>query len=259
MELQKDPEQPPIPPEPKSGFANDSFGTFILISMALHIAFSMGIEIKNWLLPEKTIIIPEAIRVDVVALPEKMEEPPAPTPPPPQAKPPPEPPPKPETPPLPKPDPKPDTKKLKDAEKQAMQKLNEMDAVQKMQHELEEQKKKPEPEKKPAPAYKGNIISSGNSFGGLAKLKVNSYLEDLTKQVREHWVLPQWLSDANLKAQVIVAVNESGNLVRREIYVSSGNTVFDQSCLAAVAEAAPFPPPPDEVREALLLIRFPFE
>jgi TonB family protein len=228
---------------------NDSFKTFVAVSLAVHLIVVFGVTIKQAFFNNQTIIVPQAMRVDIVALPDKEVERPAPVAPAPK----PVAIPKPEAKPLPKPKPK---ENLKDSEKKALEKLKELEAIDKIKSAVSEEKAKPEP----VPTVKkGNIVSSGSSFSGISQLRVNEYLSSLTAKVQDHWTLPQFLSDSNLKAAVLIDIDAQGNLVKREIYASSGNSVFDASCMSAVADAAPFTPPPDEVKNALLLIRFPFE
>ncbi len=230
---------------------NDSFRTFLNISIAIHISIIAGSFIKHWLMPGQMLVVPEAIRVDVVALPDKL---PPPAPPVQQA---------PKMPPLPvakitppKPTPPVKPKNFKSTQNQALAELKAMEEIEKMQQQLNASTAKPAPEK--TPKYKGNIISSGDSFSGLSRLHVNDYLAALKAKVQAHWTLPQWLSDANLKAQVIVTLDADGSISRSQIYASSGNAIFDNSCLAAIQNASPFSPPPDEVKNSVLLIHFPF-
>lgn len=226
---------------------DDSFRTFLIVSIAIHFALIGGTLIKHWLLPSKTIVIPEAIRVDMVGLPEKIQPPPAP----PRVKPP-------APAPIVQKKPAPQKANLKAEQQQAFAKLQAMEAIKKMQQQLEQHNTKPQQTPPPKPTYKGNIISSGDSFSGLSRLHVNDYLSAIKKKIHSNWSLPQWLSDSNLKAQVVVTLDSSGAITRSQIYVSSGNSMFDNSCLAAVQQSSPFAPPPAEVRGAVLLIHFPF-
>ncbi len=224
---------------------DDAFRTFLILSIALHFFLISGTLLKHWLMPSKTIIIPEAIRVDMVALPDKIER----AKPIPQVKPPPPVKVTQHKPTKPKPN-------FLAQQQQAFAQLQAMEAIEKMKKELADRKTKPVPPKKQV--YKGNIISSGDSFNGLARLEVNQYLSALKKKIHQNWSLPQWLSGSNLKAQVIVTLDSSGAVTRSQIYVSSGNSMFDNSCLAAVQQASPFAPPPAQVANAILLIKFPF-
>lgn len=233
---------------------DDSFKLFVLVSLVIHLSVIFAISIKNaFFMSNETIVIPQSMRVDIVALPDKATEEPAPKP----AKVAPTPP----KPTPPKPAPKVEPKEnVKDLQKRALEKLKAQTAIDKIKNEVDEEKAKAAKDEPAKPKQvKGNIVSSGSSFSGMSQLRVNEYLEDLTARLRDHWSLPQWLSEANLKASVVIDIDDRGNLVRREIYASSGNQVFDSACLAAVADASPFAPPPNELKSRLIMVRFPFE
>lgn len=234
----------------------ENFKNFLMISLLLHLSFLLMIPLKNLILPERTLNLAKSIRVDVVALPEKaLEDALTVTP---------------ETSTslptnkniikeiIDKKNEVKDLTKTKEAQSKALDRLKALQALEKITQEMNENKlQKTNPVK--TPPYKGQIISSGRSFTGLSRLRINEYLENLTEQIHNQWELPQWLSNVSLKAVVVVSVDSRGYAIKNEIYVSSGNTVFDESCLAAVNASLPFASPPDEVREALLLVRFPFE
>lgn len=231
---------------------DDSFKNFLIASVLLHSSFFIFVTVKNFILPSDIIEVPQSIRVDMVALPDKMTDPtpPAPTPTVEVKK---QPPPEPAKP-IEK---KTNTQSLKDTQKKALEKLKAMQALDKIKNEVAQKNETKTPT--PAPQYKGNIISSGNSFTGLSKLRVSDYLLSLTSKVRDHWVLPQWLNNQNMKAAVLITLDDRGYVVKKEIYQSSGNSIFDSSCLAAVTDASPFVDPPEEVKGAQILVRFPFQ
>lgn len=232
---------------------NDKFKTFVLVSLAVHLTLIFAVAIKNLIFESDTIVVPPSMRVDLVALPDKpTEEPvskPAATPktaPKPQAKP---------EPAKPKP-----VENVKDTQKRALEKLKALNSIDKIKNEVEASKEKAAEQEAPKPkVVKGNIVSSGSGFSGLSQLRVSEYIEDLKAKIHEHWAIPQYLSDSNLKASILIDLDERGNLVRREVYATSGNSVFDSSCMAAVANAAPFGPPPNELKSARIMIRFPSE
>ncbi len=74
--------------------------------------------------------------------------------------------------------------------------------------------------------------------------------------VRQHYALPEAynLKNADLAVIVEVMLNEKGELVKHEIYQSSGDKIFDELALKAVKNAAPLPPPPkDQIGEPIHL------
>ena len=90
---------------------------------------------------------------------------------------------------------------------------------------------------------RGNQLSKGNSLTGLTQLEYNRYLSILEKKVKQNWNLPSWLLNSPLKAQVLVLVDSSGEILEKKISVSSGNIDFDDYALRAIEQSRPFPPP----------------
>jgi TonB family protein len=233
-----------------STYQEDSFKSSFWLSLICHFILLFGATLKVLFFPSDIIEIPDSIRVDLVALPDKPSDVM-----PPMAES------KKETSPIKplepvKEKPKVDTKKT---QKKAIEKLKALSAIEKMKSEINNTKKSNDNTIPPPKVVKGNVISSGSDFQGLSRLRVNDFVSQLKSRVRENWLLPQWLSESNLKASVYVQIDSDGRLVKNNINVSSGNSVFDSSCLAAVENSAPFPPAPDEVSDNIILIRFPFD
>lgn len=229
---------------------SDSFSRSIVISMAAHVALALAMLLRAVFIPSDVMDLRQAIRVDVVGLPDKVQtlpdkppeekaEAPAPAPEP-VAKP--EPvkakPPKPEA-------PKVDLAKKKVDKKQALDRIKAMTALDKIKEEVGQaktQKAKP---------VKGNIVSAGNSLSGLERIDYDRYFGEIEVRVRQHWSLPQWLIEARLRAQALVLIDETGVVRDRKIVKSSGNSEFDQRVLETIDRASPFPAPPERLRDAL--------
>lgn len=216
---------------------SDTFAKFLALSMAAHLAIVIVFTVKAFWFPSEPIQIRSAIRVDVVALPDKvMAPPPAPAPPK-------EPPKVAIEPPKPTPaatTPKAPTKNVADSQKKALDRLKALQAIDQLKREVEEQKAEPPNQ----PEYKGNILNKGTSLTGLEKIQYDEYFALIQQHVKDRWDLPQWLADANLKAQIVVMVDDRGFVIRRQIITSSGNEIFDSKVIAAIDQSSPFPPPP---------------
>jgi TonB family protein len=230
------------------------FRYYIFVSIALHVSVVLFHVIQVNLFPSEVIDLQDSIRVDMVAMPDLITE---------QVEPEPTPEPLPVTekksPAIEKP--KSNTKELQRA---ALEKIQAQTALEKIKQEVKARQDKPTAEKPPEPTvnkptYKGNVISSGNAFTGVARLRVNEYLLTLTRKVRAQFFVPEWMDDETLRASVVIELDRMGNLVKRTLTVSSGNSVFDSACLTAVENANPFPAPPSEAEGAQILLRFPFE
>lgn len=225
----------------------DSFQRFILFSIVAHIGLVIFLKLPTLIFtPGEDIIIKKAIRVDIVALPEK------------EVAPPPKvttssPPPKVNVRPKTQKRPKPNVKK---AQQEALKKLQMMSAVDKIKQQLEQEEankraqeyeKKIQQEKK----YAGNVITKGTHLDGLDQLSMNEYYAQLEEHIHNYWFLPQWLDELNLRAQALVQIESDGHVVAKQLYLSSGNSVFDETVLKTIEKASPFPPPPDRLKSVL--------
>lgn len=233
----------------------DDFSRGILISIGLHFVLICLFIFKAVFYPSDPIRMERAIRVDMVALPDKKAElpseaktqaPPAPVieqKEQPKAEPKAEP--QPEKVALPKPEPKKpeavDLRKTKNAQTSALKRL---EALKRLQGAA-----KPAENPKPgntAP-IKGNAISPGTSLTGIAKLEHDDYITSLDDKIKQQWNLPAWLANGNFKARVVVYLDSRGMITKMVMTQSSPNPVFNEKCMEAIQKAAPFPPPPDRL------------
>lgn len=75
------------------------------------------------------------------------------------------------------------------------------------------------------------------------------YATAIYHAIKAHWSMPANKKLASdLEAAVRVRIGEDGTLVGAELRKSSGDPVFDESCLAAVTATAKVPPPPPAER-----------
>jgi colicin import membrane protein len=244
----------------------DGFNRDLLIVTGGHALILVFVFLQAVFLPSDPIDLRQAIRVDVVGLPEKMTELPPPAAPdikdsaPPAPEPVKELPPKPvEAPPEPKAPqvqlekPKVKPKDLAKAQKAAMAKLKRRSALDKIKAEMaaSSKKKSTTAGKAAGQVVKGNEISKGDSLTGISKIQFDEYLSSIKSKVLSNWSVPQWLMEANLKASVVVLVDERGHVVKKTISRSSGNDIFDGQALEAVEKSSPFEPPPDRIRGVL--------
>ena len=125
--------------------------------------------------------------------------------------------------------------------KKLRQKLKESDALDKLKSDVETEKRL-----KSAAAFKGNQLSSGSELKGLTALQHENYIASIKKQIYSQWALPQWMSQKNLRAQVLVRLDEQGNVVSKKITLSSGDQGFDEMVLETLKRSSPVPAPPEE-------------
>jgi len=247
---------------PKTISEPDLFRKMILFSVAAHVAFILFFGLKAALFPNESLSLDAAIQVDLVGLPDKIQQLPEktkPAPAPPQVAPI-----RPVTPPIPKVQKavnlKPAVKAL-DKIKKLEREEREKKVLDNIKEEVAQEEAKEQRQAKLTKLLKGNAVSPGSSLHGLAKSEFNEYLGALQNHVNEHWNLPEWLQNDNLKASVTVYIDFRGVVTKRVLVTSSGDSRFDDLALKAVDEASPFPQPPpkfvDVVKVDGITLKFP--
>lgn len=220
----------------------------VIKSILCHLGLVLFFTVNTYLFPSEDINFENAIRVDIVGLPEKLKKLPEPTATKELAKP--------EAPkaeltpvkpeeiakpvPLPVPDKKAIDLERKKAQQKAMEKLEAMEALKNM--EEEEEKERAEAKKG---AVAGNIANPGNALTGILQNQISSYIVQVKDHVNNNWNLPQWMANANLKAQALVMIDARGIVTHRSIVKTSGNSGFDETILTAIDRSSPFPAPPN--------------
>jgi TonB family protein len=71
------------------------------------------------------------------------------------------------------------------------------------------------------------------------------YFTILYGMIRSHFRRPPNVTLPTRGGAIVFTVDESGNLVQRKVVSSSGSPNLDMAVMTAVAEAAPYPAPPD--------------
>lgn len=253
---------------------DDKLNKAIGVSVIFHALIFFIFAVKTIFFSPEKIDFSAAVRVDIVALPEKMDTITLPPPKTPEAtktelaKPEPKPTPVAK---VEKPTPPPPTKKETEAinlnkqkskEKAALDKLKAMAALDKIQEDVaNEQKKEAAAKKTTAAKVKGNVLSAGSALSGLSKLQHDTYISDLDSHIKQHWFLSELLAKKDYKAQVRVRIDENGQIISRQIFKSSGNPSYDAAVLATIDKSAPFPRPPEKFSAIVqvdgILIGFP--
>lgn len=155
--------------------------------------------------------------------------------------------------------------KTKSQQQNALEKLKALAALEKIKQEVSQQKKAAPPigtgQDKTGAKVKGNVISPGTALSGLSKLQHDTYAADLDKHIKDHWQLPEWLANQGLKAQARVFINAQGQILGKKIVKSSGNQSYDDEVLATIDKSNPLPPPPEKFTSLVevdgILIGFP--
>ena len=229
----------------------DQLKQALKISVLLHLVIFFSLTVRTFF-AEEPVLFEQAIRVDMVGLPDRIQTPaelPAPAAPvqaPAQAAKPEMPPAKAETKPVVK-EKVPDAIKLdksKAKQKQALEKLKQMEALEQIQKDLESDAKKKAAAAKPQ--YKGNVLAPGTALSGVNQLQADAYIGDVHAHMLSHFFLPEYLKNKDLRTDVVVKFDESGNILSKTIIRSSGNPQFDENVLAAIQKSSPVPAPPEK-------------
>jgi colicin import membrane protein len=251
-------------PNNESNAENQSLKRYVKFSLIFHVGLFLALTIQATFFSEAPIPFEKAVRVDIVGLPDKVQPPapapsapptPTPEPPappttmPPKKEPTPTPvvkaePPKPKAPTKPK---EPDAINLdrsKNKQKQALEKLRQMEALEEIQKQVETDNKKKVATAASQVKYKGNVLNSGSELTGLNKLQAEDYYGDVYNHIMNNWSAPAYFKNRNLKTNVMVRLDENGNVLSKDIVKSSGNTGFDELVLNAIQKSSPVPPPP---------------
>lgn len=215
----------------------------IFMSLAFHAAVVLVFTVKMTFFPSDIPKYERAVRVDLVGLPDKRN---------------PDKPvvaPKPEAPPAPK-EPektveKTETKKSEPktntlSQSAALNKLKSLSAIEKLKA-MSDKNKDAKAETKPqTETLKGNVISVGTALKGLSKLEFDQYIGSLDAHVKNNWSLPEWMLSQEFKAEVLIKIDRSGQIIERRFTKKSGNSEFDERVMAALEKSNPFPAPPDK-------------
>ena len=90
----------------------------------------------------------------------------------------------------------------------------------------------------------------------------NSYKNELARIFYAAWVLPRSIPTEGLKVDLIIHIDRGGRIVKTDIKSPSGNRLFDESVLRAVAKvdtAGGLPPLPPGIPESVLVQGFRFD
>lgn len=241
------------------GQENEKINKYVQYSVIAHVLIFLFLTMEHVFFASDEINVQSAIRVDMVALPDKVNEQTA----------------LPEPVPAPAPEVKPaESKKLveknadakvekpillknktkdpdainlnknKIKQKQALEKLKQLEALEAIQKDLDKESKNARNKNSKDKKYKGNVLSPGSSLTGIAKLEADGYVDQVHQHMMSRWALPPYLKNRNFHTDVVVRFDMNGNVISKEIVKSSGNSAFDDYVLTAIQKSTPVPAPP---------------
>ncbi len=155
-------------------------------------------------------------------------------------------------------------KKIEDRKKrEALDRIKKMSALESIKSSVETERIEKivgQSETKPK-AYKGNVLNAGTELTGIHKIQHENYVALIDRQIKENWTLPQWMANKDFKAQALLKIDQNGNIIYNQIFKSSGNPNYDDVVLETIKKSGPFPKPPEKFSAILsergVLIGFP--
>ncbi len=112
-----------------------------------------------------------------------------------------------------------------------------------------------------AKLYKGNILNPGTELAGINKIQHENYVSLIDRQIKDNWTVPQWMAKKDFKAQALLKIDHNGTIIYNQIYKTSGNAGYDEVVLDTIKKSGPFPKPPEKFSAILaekgVLIGFP--
>lgn len=97
----------------------------------------------------------------------------------------------------------------------------------------------------------GNKLSKGSSIvgsGAGATTAFQGYVSEVTGHVKMNWKLPSYLINKDLKCRIKVFLSANGQVLRTEVYESSGNEEYDRRAIETIMKSSPFPALSKEIR-----------
>lgn len=88
--------------------------------------------------------------------------------------------------------------------------------------------------------------STGNEMSEAAQMFVR-YIQSVPDKVKPNWRLPSYLIDKELSCRIRVYIGSNGQIMRSEIYESSGDNEYDKKALEAVKRTVRLPKPHKDI------------
>ncbi len=100
--------------------------------------------------------------------------------------------------------------------------------------------------------------SSGKYYGSVnTQSEFGEYMASLRNKIQRSWTPPDVLEEGH--AVVVFKVDRYGNIISSKITESSGNSLYDQSAINAVEQAAPYDEFPETSKKEVLTIQYNFD
>lgn len=92
----------------------------------------------------------------------------------------------------------------------------------------------------------------GSDKGGSADAELIAYYNTIKRKITREWMISKGDVSGNLITQIVVMIDANGNILRSQFKLTSGDGSFDESAMRAIRHTAPFPIPPQGIRNEAL-------
>ncbi|MBF0313024.1 MAG: TonB family protein [Oligoflexia bacterium] len=96
---------------------------------------------------------------------------------------------------------------------------------------------------------KGSNLDKGATTDSQEETLLLTYSAGLAEKVRSYWKLPSHLLNQSLKCRIQIFISREGELLNLRILEGSVASEFNQKAEETIRQAAPFAPPPPEIRD----------
>jgi len=102
----------------------------------------------------------------------------------------------------------------------------------------------------------GAAGSGSTGTGGLSSIRLRAYQAELQAKITNAWNIPPQSKD--LRAEVLLIIDRSGNVEQSRLVQGSGNALFDESLQRAIKQAQPLPALPEDYATSSLRVTLNF-
>ncbi|MCP5463760.1 MAG: cell envelope integrity protein TolA [Deltaproteobacteria bacterium] len=92
----------------------------------------------------------------------------------------------------------------------------------------------------------------GGSEGTAVDPAMIMYYNSLKRKIQREWVLAKGEFSGSLLTKITVMIDARGNILRSSFKKTSGDGSFDASAMRAIRNSAPFPVPPNSIKQEAL-------
>ena len=102
----------------------------------------------------------------------------------------------------------------------------------------------------------GAAGAGSTGTGGLSSIRLRTYQAELQAKITNAWNIPPQSKD--LRAEVLLIIDRSGNVEQSRLVQGSGNALFDESLQRAIKQAQPLPALPEDFAASSLRVTLNF-